>query len=230
MEREYEPPGEWCQRIAERGGLPCWVVWVLTVVAPVLGIAFAFAESGPFNPFDWSLLIQTAMLLVLIWYTYFTFRMARPPAWVQLRLMPHDGAPVLRPRVENKTERLLNARMTLRLWAVEDGEAEPLPQGPFYRGKRYFPIPGRLNPAGVIRLENLLEVSDEGFESDALLVDFKADWIDDSLCEQGETRKFWRVDLDTGRSEAVIDPKRWEHLFGDLGDPYEAPVGTETEK
>lgn len=230
MERDYEPPGKWCQRIAERGGLPRWVVWGLTGIAVILGVAFAYAGSGPFNPVDWSLIIQTAMLIVLIWYTYFTFRMARPPAWVQLRLMPRHGGSALRPRVENKTERDLHARMTLRLWAVNDGEAEALPQGEFYEGERYFPIPGRLNPAGKIPLEDVLEASDAGEENDALLVDFKADWIDDSLCEQGETRKFWRVDLDTGRPEAVIDPKRWEDLFGDLDDPYEEPAGTGTAK
>ncbi len=226
MEREYEPPNERCQQIAECGGLPYLVVRVLTGLALVLGVAFAFAQSGPF---DWSLLIQAAMLIVLIWYTYFTFRMVRSPAWVQLRLLPRNGGPALRPRVENKTERLLHARMTLRLWAVNGDEVEPLPQGPFYRGERFFPIPGRLNPAGVIRLENLLEVSDEGCEEDALLVDFKTDWIDDALCESGKARKFWRVDLDTGRPDAVIDPKRWEELFGDLKDPYKDAENVQAE-
>lgn len=223
MESEYEPPSERCHRIAERGGLPWLAVWGLTVLTAVLGVAFAFAQHGPF---DWSLLIQTAMIIVLIWYTYFTFRMARPRAWVQLRINPSihpniDKA-TLRPEVENKTERLLHARMIVRVWVVgNDRDNEPISLGPFYQGKRYFPIAGRLNPAGYLPLGRHLEQSADGFSEDALIVDFKAQWIDDSLCESGETRKSWRVDLHSGITDALIDPERRGRLFAKLEDPYE---------
>lgn len=192
---------------------------LLACAATFLALLLAFGKGGPFNR---QLAIQTGTLLGVVWYVYFTFRMARPRAWValsinpDLRIKPDRNRPALCPKVENKINRRLLARIILRAWV----DKKPARLGPFYRGEHYFPIEARLSPAGVVPLEDYVAWSDEGFEQKELLIFLEAEWID-SLCERGRTKKYWRTDLRTGQTAAVIDPVRQEELFGPLPDPYQ---------
>lgn len=240
MEDNYKEPGWWCRLIAWAGGGPRCLAWGLS-----LAVLIVAAWGECFYPKLALGLFQAASLLGVIWGVYFSFRMVRPRAWVQLRIQPGCRELALHPGVENKTDRLLHGKMEVRLWIagagpeLEAGESpdseefEPVRdvgKGGFYRGERFFPIRGGEEPTGYLPLEDYLEFSGDQLESRELRVRFDAEWIDAGLCERGETTKYWRLDLsgwekgsciDPGCVESPIDPDRIDDLFGSFNDPYD---------
>lgn len=241
MEDDYEQPGWICCCIARCGGLPLWLAGAVSLfVLALTGWGDHLYPKMALDPF------QGGSLLGVIVGVYFSFRMVRPRAWVQLRIRPGDRELALHPGLENKTDRFLHGKMEVRVWVagagseVEAGESldpeefEPangLGKGGFYRGKRFFPIRGEEEPTGYLPLDDCLDFSDGNLVSRELRVRFDAEWIDPGSCERGETTKYWRLDLngwergtpiDPGCVESPIDPDRIGDLFDPLEDPYAA--------
>lgn len=216
MDVDPEQPSRLCRTVGCVGGWPRVMAWAATITIVVL----AMVEGGSF---DAGLAVTTATAVAVVWYAYWTFRVARPKAWVSLEIHPEElviapdrNRPALRPTVINQVPRQLHTRVTVRVWV--DGEPVRL-EGPLYRGKEPYPVDRRLSPAGVLPLTDHLEWTDDGFVNDELLIMFEARWID-TLCERGQAKKFWRVDLTTGQPDAIISATRRRRLFGPLPDPY----------
>lgn len=236
MEIEYDQPGWFCQLVAWFGGRAVCVAGLASLIVCVL-----FGWGDRLHPNLTLNLFQALSLLGVIIGAYLSFRMVRPKAWVQLRLKPRiTPQPALYPEVENKTDRFLHGKMEVRVWVAGPGpedetgenldpeEVEPvrdIGEDGFYKGKRFFPIRGREKPNGYLPLEKYLEFDQGQVVSRELRVRFDAKWIDDGLCEWGETTKYWRIDFTEYETESPIDPDRIENLFGPLEDPHDADEG-----
>lgn len=234
VEYEIEKPCKPCICLARWGGVPLLATLLAAVVA--LGLAGATIVLWRDGTYDGRLAVLTLTLLGVIAYAYFSFRAARPAAWVVLSIHSNLGIPALHPEVENKTSRRLLAQMTLRLWEVNlekykdpatdesrvkvvDWESRPLSS--FYRGEEWFPVEAGLSPTGVVPLKKHLERTEEGFKYDAMLIDLTVEWVEDSLlCEGGETRKIWLADLQKYDTSAVISQNKRKRLLAPLDDPY----------
>lgn len=218
MDVDTEQPRSWCRVVAGLGGLPR----VMATAASVVIVVLAIAGGGSYES---ELAVLTATAVAVVWYAYWTFRVARPPARVVLRINPDLDRPhhsALHPEVENPTDRPLYAQLVVRVWI----DGEPVGLGPFYRGDRTVSLPGHRSVRGFVPLkEHLAWTEKEGHTPDTiasreLLVSMQATWTD-PLCERGEHAALhWHVDLGTRTTTAVADPERINEIFGPLPNPY----------
>lgn len=210
MDVTTDEPSDLCRWLADHRGGPNVVVW--TVTAVVVGLAVV--GGGPYDP---ELAVLTVTAVAIVWYAYWTFRVARPDAWVKLRINPvrTPTTRALFPQIENQVHRRLYGRVVVRLWVDE----KPIRQDAIYGGARWFTIEAGLSPAGHIPLE------DHMVKDGHLLVMFTAEWIDAALCESGRTTKYWSFWMPSLEGAAVIDPQVQREWFTPLPDPYGADSG-----
>lgn len=184
-------------------------------------IFLALAPGGVTGgEYDAELAVLTGTLVALIWYAYFTFRVARsiPSLSIATGLQFAQEHLGLMPEVMNPTDRRLDVRITLGLWI--DGERVPL--GEFYEGDRRVPIdPGRKFIGNYLALDDHLDLTEpdeyrvRSIQNQRCLVAMQVAWID-NLCEAGETTTLHQHTDFTTPPDAVVDPVRIERLFGDL--------------
>lgn len=210
---EREQPSGLCQAVAALGGFPKLTAGIASLGA----VGLAVAPMGSYSP---RLAVLTATLVALIWYAYFTFRVARPEA----RVVVESGAEArrthfrLHPQVTNPTERRLYLRIFLYVWV----EGTPVPLGEFYQGERFVPVDPDRSIQGFLVLDEHLgvgepdEYGDPSQGAETARIEMHVEWID-GLCEKGEsTPLYWQVDFRGPEVSAVVDPERIRELFGDL--------------
>ncbi|MFI5168083.1 MAG: hypothetical protein ACHQQS_15860 [Thermoanaerobaculales bacterium] len=128
-------------RLPPRRFRPALVIaWVFSVLSVVLAVGPNF--RGAYDP---TLAVLTLTLIAVIWYTYFSYRLANPHLPTVLRVgLTGRGAPadvLLTPELNNDSPNSVSCQITLELWADD----AVIPQDDFYSGHVSMP----LDPQGV---------------------------------------------------------------------------------
>lgn len=205
-----------CQLVSALRGLP----WLVAMTASAVSVYLSIRPGGiTGGVYDAGLALQTATVIAVVWYVYFTFRLSHERGQVVAESRPGfaENEFLLQPWIQNPSDRRLHLRMYV--YVEIDGRLIELPDSA-YTGSRLI----RLESGRSWQREDPLpihdfyrEQRDRAFRHQQIyeaLVLMRVEWTNE-FCEPGSNTHCQRIDLIRRETTSVDRVDMIEESFGE---------------